>query len=258
MLQSPIAFYIISLFKTLIMSVVHQQLSFRPARNIDELQALFHLRHQVYLESRCAALVADNEHGFELDAYDAQAHHLGLFQGGLPVGVMRLVQESPTPTAAWVAELSARYGLPVPVPEAEEALPLLAHCEEKPLISAHLSQLRSQGAGLVEASRFVLAPDSRAAGFARFFVEAAMARVFHYYGYGGVLIACHPRHAAMYLRYGFEQVIDGRQHHYKDLAASVLSMQAHQLRPALTARISELGLIQQRYGEVKRQLGTAA
>lgn len=77
------------------MSITPQRLAFRPALNVKELESLFRLRYQGYLESQCASLVTDNQHGFELDVYDHYAHHIGLFQEGYfgahPIDYLRLV-----------------------------------------------------------------------------------------------------------------------------------------------------------------------
>jgi len=234
------------------MSVTPQRLAFRPARNAEELESLVRLRYRGYLESQCASLVTEYEHGFELDVYDPYAHHIGLFQEGLikprPIGYLRLVQEHESPMTDWISELAKRYNLPCPAPEAGPGLPLYSHCQEQATIAEHMDRLRPEKNGIVEASRFVFAPEARSGGFTKFFVEAAIARMLYHHSYSGIMLACHPRHAALYRRYGFREIVDGRKNQYNGLAASILSMQIPDIRPALSTKIQAMGQLQLRYG----------
>lgn len=236
------------------MGITPQRLAFRPARNTKELESLFRLRYQGYLESQCASLVTDNQHGFELDVYDHYAHHIGLFQegnfGAHPIGYLRLVQEHAGPFSDHVEAIANRYGIACPLPEEGPGLPLLSNCLEKATISEHMNLLRPERNGIVEASRFVFAPEARSGGYTKFFVEAAIARMLYHHRYSGIMLACHPRHAALYRRYGFKQIVDGNQNDYNGLAASILSMQIPDIRPALQSKIEEMGLAQQRHGSL--------
>ncbi|TXB68405.1 N-acyl amino acid synthase FeeM domain-containing protein [Phaeodactylibacter luteus] len=236
------------------MSANHQHLNFRPAAGPEELQRLFQLRYEGYLESHCASLVKTNELGFELESYDHCAHHLGLFleghYGARPIGYMRLVIDGPTQARAWVKQLAQAHGLSVPERPEGEAWPLLNNCPEQAPVQALQQEARKAGRQIAEASRFVFSPEARAAGYARFFLEAALAQAVHIYGLGGVVLACHPRHAASYLRMGFQQIVDGRNNDYQGLAASVLCIQPETVRPGLHDRLHHLASFQRRFGSV--------
>jgi len=138
------------------MSITPQRLAFRPARNVKELESLFRLRYQGYLESQCASLVTDNQHGFELDVYDHYAHHIGLFQEGNfgthPIGYLRLVQEHAGPLSDYIDSIASHYGIVCPLPEEGPGLPLLSNCLEKATISEHMNLLRPEPNGIVKAS----------------------------------------------------------------------------------------------------------
>lgn len=108
-----------------------------------------------------------------------------------------------------------------------------------------MNLLRPERNGIVEASRFVFAPEARSGGYTKFFVEAAIARMLYHHRYSGIMLACHHRHAALYRRYGFKQIVDGNQNDYNGLAASILSLQIPDIRPALQSKIQEMGLAQQ-------------
>jgi N-acyl-L-homoserine lactone synthetase len=234
------------------MSITPQRLAFRPARNVKELESLFRLRYQGYLESQCASLVTDNQHGFELDVYDHYAHHIGLFQegrfGSHPIGCLRLVQEHRTPFSDLVDAIAKNYNIPCRLPQEGPGLPLLHNCPEKEAIGEHMNLLRPEHNGIVEASRFVFAPEARSGGYTKFFVEAAIARMLYHHRFSGIMLACHPRHAALYRRYGFKQIVDGNQNDYNGLAASILSLRIPDIRPALQSKIQSMGLAQQRHG----------
>lgn len=236
------------------MSITPQRLAFRPARNTKELESLFRLRYQGYLESQCASLVTDNQHGFELDVYDQYAHHIGLFQEGAfgahPIGYLRLVQEHESPHAHQVEALADQYGFDRPSTHEGPGLPLLSNCPEKEVIGSHMDLLRPEKNGIVEASRFVFAPEARSGGYTKFFVEAAIARMLYHHRYSGIMLACHPRHSALYRRYGFQQIVDGHKNDYNGLAASILSLCIPDIRPALQSKIEAMGHLQRQHGSL--------
>lgn len=212
------------------MSIQHTHFAFREARTVSELEALFYLRYQGYLNSSCATLVYQNEYGLEFDSYDWYAWHLGLFQegqyGSKPIGYMRLVQDSSTPMAALVSKLAARFpGLPPPPPPSVYApLPMISNSPKKEWLLGLYRSKKAQGHCIVEGSRFVFSSDVRAAGYARFVFESTLASTFYRYGYDYAMLACHPRHAFFYIQYGFQQLLDGSSNDYKGLSASVLGM----------------------------------
>lgn len=228
------------------MSILHTHFAFREARTVSELQSLFHLRYQGYLDSSCAALVRQNPHGLEFDSYDWHACHLGLFQeghyGARPVGYMRLVQDSPGRMAPLVSRLAARFpGLAPPPPPPDDApLPMIAGCPEKKWLQELYCSKKALGRRVVEGSRFVFSPDVRAAGYARFVFECTLASTFYRYAYDFALLACHPRHAPFYLRYGFQQLLDGGSNDYKGLSASVLGLAGGKIAPGRAARIKAI------------------
>ena len=236
------------------MSITPQRLAFRPARNAQELESLFRLRYTGYLESQCASLVTDNEHGFELDVYDRYAHHIGLFQegnfGSHAIGYLRLVQEHEGPFTNLINKIIEKHGLAPLGPKEGPGLPLLSNCPEKESISSHMDLLRPHKNGIVEASRFVFAPEARSGGYTKFFVEAAIARMLYYHRYSGIMLACHPRHAVLYMRYGFKQIVDGRKNDYNGLAASILSLQIPDIRSSLRSGIEAMGHVQQQAGSL--------
>lgn len=238
------------------MSIQSTHLVFREARDIRELEALFRLRYQGYVNSACASLVRQNSAGLEFDSYDWHSFHLGLFQqggyGSHPVGYARLVQTSPSPMAELVSDLALRYSdleMPLP-PSAEAPLPFMANCPGAGEIGDLLGNLKSRDARLVEGSRFVFSPDARSAGYARFAFEAATAKAFFRYHFDFAFLAVHPRHAPFYGQYGFREVVSGEENDYLGLKASVLALENGKLAPRRAARIESMGKAASQLGAI--------
>ena len=225
------------------MSILHSHLVFREARTTSELASLFRLRYYGYLKSSCATLVHQNEYGLEFDSYDWYAYHLGLFQegpyGAQPIGYMRLVQDKPSRMAYLVSRLAGCFSeLPMPPSSAAAApLPMIGSCPEKGSLLGWYRSKEQLGQRVVEGSRFVFSPDIRAAGYARFVFECTLASTFYQYSYDYALLACHPRHAPFYLRYGFQQLLDGGANNYRGLSASVLGIHKGGIVPKRAAGI---------------------
>lgn len=235
------------------MSTTPQVLTLRKARSTSELKALFRLRHEGYIESRCASLIEDNANGLSFDLYDWNAHHLGLFQegqfGAHPLGYMRLVGKQQLSDTHYLDQLASWYGAEQPASGLKE-LPLLTNCPQKSAIQNHLQLLEKENASVVEAGRFVFAPEARSGGYTRFMLEAALAYLLYQCQHDTVLLACHPRHAPAYFRFGFKQVVDGRENDYGGLAASILSLQSWHIRKAVQEKIEQMAPIAQRYDAI--------
>lgn len=228
------------------MSIQHTHFVLREARDVSELVSLFHLRYQGYLESSCASLVRQNPHGLEFDSYDWNAYHLGLFQegryGAKPIGYMRLVQGVSSAMAPMVSALAAKFpGLAPPPPPPEGApLPMIASCPKKGWLLWEYRRREALGQKMIEGSRFVFSADIRAAGYARFVFEGSMVNTFYRYGCDYALLACHPRHAPFYLRYGFTQLLDGSENDYKGLSASILGLERGGISPERSGQIEAM------------------
>ena len=228
------------------MSIQPSRFVFREAQDVTELESLFRLRYQGYLNSSCSSLVRPNEYGLEFDGYDWYAHHLGLFQegqyGASPLGYMRLVQDKPAPMAPLVSRLAAQFHdlAPPSAPPASAPLPVIASCPQKErLLSLYRSKI-AIGQSIAEGSRFVFSPEARAAGFARFVFECTLASAFFRYGYDYALLACHPRHAPFYLQYGFKQLLGGGRNDYRGLSASVLGIGSGEIASRRAAHIKAM------------------
>ncbi|HMQ46235.1 MAG TPA: hypothetical protein PKA00_02305 [Saprospiraceae bacterium] len=238
------------------MSVYQSYCVLRPARTMDEIKTLFHLRYQGYLNSDCAALVRQNPLGFEIDEYDPYAQHLGLFQvvgkKQVAIGYMRQVQATKTDYAPMIQELANAYpGAATRLHlEVQHELPLLACCQNIAEVEHFYQVMTARGARFAEASRFVFAPHIRAAGYARFVVEGSAAFVFDHYGYDYSIIACHPHHAPFYESYGFFKLLDGNANDYNGLKASILVLDNKDLSGEKGERIRQMGRVCQNMNEL--------
>lgn len=231
------------------MSIHYNSLVFREARSMSEMAALFRLRYRGYLESNCASLINENKFGFEIESYDWQSLHFGLFKEGRTksraVAYARIVEEKLSRHASMVGDLlTLTPGMEVHEPVDDSySLPMLNNCDSVQAIQNGLQVYREQGLSVVEASRLVFAPEARSGGEARLFVEAAMAATFTLSDAGLITLACHPRHVPFYMRYGFKLMIDGRKNDYNGLQASIITLSKDGINPRRVDGIRKLGNI---------------
>lgn len=183
---------------------------FREARNVLELKSLLELRYRGYLQSRCSRLIKQNPSGLDIDSYDLRSRHMGFFQlqgnESKPLGYMRLVEDELTDTAPMIWQLALRH------PELAERLehkpptplPLMENCPKTDELMQFFHHLKDKGEKLVEGSRFVFDKDVRSRGFPKFVLESAVAITLYSLGYKHALLACIPRHARFYEKFGFK------------------------------------------------------
>lgn len=238
------------------MSIPHNSLVFREPRNDQELAALFRLRYQGYLDSVCASLVKQNELGMEIDYCDFQSLHYGLFQegrfGAHPIAYARFVKEEPSRQAKLVNELiQSTEGLEAPAMNGTGfKLPMISNCDDVEGVEQFLEAYRTRKETIIEASRFVFDPAVRSGGYTRFFVEASIAATCFQNSADIVGLACHPRHAAFYMRYGFKLLVDGNKNGYNGLKASIVTLSPEDIRPQKLNGIKQLGDMLNRHGVV--------
>lgn len=81
---------------------------FREAQNKAELEALFALRHQVYLEDEnLKSMLSGNS--LDLSIHDLNALHFGAFDKNKPIAYIRLVVEKETHFTPWINEIIAEH-----------------------------------------------------------------------------------------------------------------------------------------------------
>jgi FixJ family two-component response regulator len=153
---------------------------FRESESAEELQELMRLRYAVFrLEPRLQAFVKENAAGIDLDAYDPNSRHLGLFridsrESGC-VGYIRIVTEHAENQAARVREIAARH------PQAEDplaseprSLPFMAYWPDRDAVLSIVDEAARRGQSLTEASRLSVSPEFREKATVEFFLDAVV------------------------------------------------------------------------------------
>lgn len=154
----------------------------RPITSHAEILAYHQFRYDVYSNSVQRGFLSGPE-GFDIDEFDANAFHLGWYEGGELVGCVRLL--SPIKGKD---PLHLFKGL---------ADPRLRVQAEQLLLDA-----KQEGRPLCEVSRLCLAPEKRSLATTRRFVLAIVAAA-HRYGRDNCLFTCDQPHAAFWQRLGF-------------------------------------------------------
>ena len=186
---------------------------FRPAANREELESLLRLRFSVYSNPSCRfhGLCDREALGFELDAYDGDSHHLGLFAGtekkAVPIGYVRLVTTSPGPHAIWFEELANEC------PERWAALhgprvgplPCFDHLQGLRGLRTLYESKQAAGRRLIEPSRLSIDPSFRRSTLSRFLILGCAAYALHEFSssYVAILI-CATGQCPVYRALGFQ------------------------------------------------------
>ena len=148
-----------------------------PAR-LDEYHRF---RHRIYCNSDQAGYL-DRDSGYDRDAYDANAVHLGWYVDGVLRGCVRFIRPIDAPLPLYCLTH-------IPVQPASHVLELLDGYEQ-------------QGLPFVEVSRICIDPAYRDLATVKDFVLATMA-MSHVMGIDHALFACMESHVAFWRRMGF-------------------------------------------------------
>lgn len=157
----------------------------RPIPSHAEILAYHRFRYTVYANSAQRGYLAGPE-GFDTDAFDAKALHLGWFEGDELVGCVRLLS-------------------PIKGPHPLHFTKDLLEPQQMAQASALLAEAKAAGKPLCEVSRLCVAPAYRSLASIRRFVLEIISTA-HRYGQDHCLFTCDDHHAAFWKRMGFATV----------------------------------------------------
>ena len=184
----------------------------RGPRSLDELEALLKLRYQVFRQSDLAKYVPENAIGIDVDKWDEQAHHLGLWSediyGVKAIGYLRVIGEIKTETAPMIKLLGEKHpSLQSKLADPNKcAIRFLEVFNESEPVKTWFKSLVSNGDSVVEASRLSVSPDLQHKSGARTLIETALA-VFispQQATFGAMEVMDH--HVSYYRHYGFKAI----------------------------------------------------
>lgn len=217
--------------------MTHQQMSAQPnfvvrlAKTAAELEAILKVRYEV-LRVDFSMYTPENSIGIDIDQWDTQAYHLGLWKIAdgreEPVGYMRVIQTSPTAAQEEVFKIVKIF------PSLENQS---KRTSKNPIrfleIFQNYKEARIKYDGfpnekIMEGSRLAVKKEYRKLNPGRFLVEASFALFYGNDVFHHGFIEVRENHFPAYYRYGFRQVAsiyvpqDGGSHilcyaHYTDL-----------------------------------------
>lgn len=185
----------------------------REPRTLTELEALLKLRYQVFRQSDLAKYVPENELGIDVDHWDGQAHHLGLWEEGVsgakPLGYLRVIGQTQHQKTYMIQMLGEKYpslrsklAAPIPFP-----IRFMEVFQESKAVKTWFDEfILAGGNTVVEASRLSVSANLQHKTGARSLIETALA-VFlapKMLTYGVMEVMEH--HVSYYQRYGFMPV----------------------------------------------------
>ncbi|MFN0013972.1 MAG: GNAT family N-acyltransferase, partial [Saprospiraceae bacterium] len=169
-----------------------------------ELLRAFRLRYEVYQQSlTLRALLKENPARMDIDGYDAYSWHCGIFKktpaGDDMVGYLRVVvQHTYNWVEALVTKIEQEYGLNVP-PRAA----IYYHKKSFPNLETIVGEPLTEDGRYSEPGRFIILPQYRSTGLAKFAIEGVMALGFADPALQVAIIDCQKSHRSIYERVGF-------------------------------------------------------
>lgn len=179
----------------------------RPPQSVSELDDLFRLRRWIYQRSPLRPFMGTHPHPVDLDVYDVNACHLGLYMDSAgdcePVGYMRAVTAATGPQASLVRAVAARYsGLEDTLSDLPEwPLPVLNYFPQPEPLRRWYRDRIGVGRGVAEPGRVMLLPRYRNTGIARSMSIIIAAECVRH-GFRDALWGCSARHTRYYQALG--------------------------------------------------------
>lgn len=200
----------------------------REPRNVEELEALLRLRYSVFRGHELRFLVRENEYGLDVDAWDKQAWHIGLYKQTKaecqPVGCMRFIHNGPE-RSDLVYELGKEYpALERIIAQKPPTTHPFLERYSRLLSPEMLIAFQTVAPGnLAEVSRFALLESDKDHITSRFMVESVTA-IFHLYKKVDTVFEVAVHHAPFYQRYGYRPVA---KRDYEELPWEAVLIHAH-------------------------------
>jgi hypothetical protein len=186
---------------------------YRQPESIEELKQLLLLRYTVCRQSRIEKFIVENDAGIDLDCYDVNAYHFGLFEHvekvSRPVGYVRMITDHKGPLANHIRSIASEVTIlekrtsDVPT----SPFPLLTCSPDATRIFEFYKEQQAKGAMVIEVSRLSLERSARGLRVASHMVGSTFAAGM-VYGVGHALMFCHVLHEKFYHQYGFERFRD--------------------------------------------------
>lgn len=199
--------------------MIQSDIIFREIATADALIPFLQLRYRLFRGSDDPYLnlvVPENPEALDLDRYDRQAWHLGLFRrdghGEEAVGYSRFILETDTPMGAQLAGLAGRYPRSARVLETAPAAPWLA-LEKVAGLEAPVRQYAAEARRLgcrhvVEVSRTCIDDAARSYPLTRWLYRCLMVFGLVHQGTGAAFTASPPGVGAVNRRFGLRHRLD--------------------------------------------------
>lgn len=185
---------------------------YKEVKDESNLEVLFRFRYEIFRKSPNAKFCQKNKYGLDIDAFDLQARHYGLYrienEKYTPVGYCRIIHDRQMPAAKEVLKIAKKFpALYEKVQTVEkETFYLMTFSKYKQTIEKEYKSIKANGGHLIEASRLCIHPSEKSFMLLRFFVLSSLAVQFYvnHVQYG--ITACFLPLARLYLRIGFKQM----------------------------------------------------
>lgn len=172
-----------------------------------ELEQFLRLRYKCFCKSDAEFFVPKNVHGIDLNYYDKNSNHYGLYlvqnKSKEPVGYFRIILEEPTKADRWIQNISKRFGLN----HLSEHRPIFKF----PCLGVHpdtrleqdFYEKKEATEKVGEASRLFIVEAERSLKLSLQLIKSAIAiaelHVQH------AFVGCFYEHSKVYTRFGFKQ-----------------------------------------------------
>ncbi len=206
---------------------------FREIKSEAELEHFMHLRYERYMKSSNKSFVKLNENKIDIDVYDLNSKHFGLFYKEAPVGGFRLINHKSEIYDEKAFNIGLKYGVFNEELHSRENLikhdypdfPFISNSEIPRSISSFYKSVTKQKNDILEGSRLVLIGKHNGLRLAKFLVECSIVYSIicskkHY------VLNCRSTHERFYKGYGFRTINDDDRSYLKEKteSAALLSL----------------------------------
>jgi hypothetical protein len=187
------------------------KVTFRPPASYEELVRLLRLRYEVYAGCHLREFCSLNSYRIDVDEYDVNSHHLGLFAErdaeSCEVGYVRLVTDEQAPHARWIRDLGREHsGLAIFINKhRQHPFPCFGYVPRIETIHKRYLELKAEGRRMAEPGRLAIIPGMRSLRLSRFLIESVAAYCCAF-GYPAVVMSCGVQHGRVYESIGFKSV----------------------------------------------------
>ncbi len=183
--------------------------TFKEVNTKTELKKLFKMRYADYSQSQLKKFIHENPKEIDIDYFDLQSKHFGIYCDGAPIGFIRVVNNKNDYFNENSFEIGQEFGFfnQKACDSSQPEFPFVSYDRVPESVTHFYENTAQHNLPIIEAGRFHITKNHRGIRIAKFAIESSIVLYLFIHNRAKfAVINCDERKAGFYRKYGFKIV----------------------------------------------------